>query len=285
VQWTHLTRFIAEEDGQIHLGQVDPSSCPDDGLALYKGEEVKVKLIEGDVFSGTVTKQEMTIKHLLSPLSVDQVSCIRCLGLNYADHAKEANLALPKAPILFIKPRLSLNGPYPAAIVIPKLAQDDSSDYEAELTIVIGKDGKDIKEADAMDYVLAYTCGNDVSARTAQLMTSQWCFGKGQDYAAPIGPILVRPSQFADPHALDIEATLNGETMQSSNTRELIFNIPKTLAFLSQGTTLEKGSLIMTGTSAGIGMARNPKVWLKDGDEMIVKTQGIGSLINKVVYE
>ena len=110
---------------------------------------------------------------------MEQTSIIRCLGLNYRDHAKEANMAIPDVPVLFIKPRTSLNGPFPAKINIPKIAQDDTADYEAELTMIVSKDGRDIPESEALDYVLGYTCGNDVSARAQQLKNSQWCFGKG----------------------------------------------------------------------------------------------------------
>ena len=124
---------------------------------------------------------------LLTPVDRDVCSFIRCLGLNYSDHAAEANLPLPKAPILFAKPRTALMGPYPAAINIPKVAQDGTSDYEAELCLVISKDGRDIPEEEALDYVLGYTASNDVSARTLQLLTPQWSFSKGLDSSCPIG--------------------------------------------------------------------------------------------------
>ena len=124
---------------------------------------------------------------LLSPIDRSECSFIRCLGLNYSDHAKEANLPQPKAPILFAKPRTALVGPYPAAINIPMAAQDGSSDYEAELCLVIGKDGRDIPEEEALNYILGYTASNDVSARTLQLLTPQWSFSKGLDSSCPIG--------------------------------------------------------------------------------------------------
>jgi 2-keto-4-pentenoate hydratase/2-oxohepta-3-ene-1,7-dioic acid hydratase in catechol pathway len=117
---------------------------------------------------------------LLAPLAIEQTPIVRCLGLNYKDHAKEANMPIPDVPVLFIKPRTSLNGPFPAKINIPKVAQDDTADYEAELTVIISKDGRDIPEEEAHNYVLGYTSGNDVSARTQQLKNSQWCFGKGR---------------------------------------------------------------------------------------------------------
>jgi 2-keto-4-pentenoate hydratase/2-oxohepta-3-ene-1,7-dioic acid hydratase in catechol pathway len=118
-------------------------------------------------------------QQLLSPIGIEEVPLIRCLGLNYRDHAKEANMPIPDVPVLFIKPRTALNGPYPAKINVPKIAQDGSSDYEAELSIILSKTGRDIPEEQAMDYVLGYTCSNDVSARTQQFKNSQWCFSKG----------------------------------------------------------------------------------------------------------
>ncbi|KAK5000931.1 hypothetical protein LTR66_000277 [Elasticomyces elasticus] len=194
-------------------------------------------------------------------------------------------MPIPDTPVLFIKPRTSVNGPSPAKINVPRIAQDGTSDYEAELTIVISKDGRDIAEDDAMDYVLGYTCGNDVSARTQQFKNSQWSFSKGFDGAAPIGPVLVSPSAITDPHNLDIKAKYNGLIVQDSNTREMIFDVRKIISFLSSGTTLERGTLIMTGTGPGIGAMRDPKVVLNHNDEMRVQIDQIGTLINEVYYE
>lgn len=180
MSWTHLIRFIAEEDGQIHLGQVDASQHPDVGLAVEKGEKVTARLITGSAFDGVVTDRVLNVSRLLSPLSMDEIPVIRCLGLNYKDHAKEANMPIPNEPVLFFKPRTALNGPSPAKINIPKLAQDGTSDYEAELSIVIGKSGKDIPKEKALEYVLGYTASNDVSARAQQFKNSQWSFSKGK---------------------------------------------------------------------------------------------------------
>ncbi|KAL1636211.1 hypothetical protein SLS58_009905 [Diplodia intermedia] len=284
-QWTHLIRFIAKEDGQTHLGQVDAAQFLDVGIAVFDGNEVSAKEVTGGLYDGVVTDRVLHVDKLLSPVTADQVPLIRCLGLNYRDHAKEASMPIPNEPILFIKPRTAINGPFPAKINVPKVAQDGTSDYEAELTIVIAKDGKDIPEERALDYVLGYTCGNDVSARAQQFKNSQWCFSKGFDGSAPVGPVLVSGQAIGDPHALDIKAIHNKNVVQDSNTREMIFNIAKTVSFLSIGTTLEKGTLIMTGTGPGVGAMRNPKVVLQNGDDMRVQIQGIGTLINEVYYE
>ncbi|KAK6064907.1 fumarylacetoacetate hydrolase domain-containing protein 2A [Seiridium cupressi] len=194
-------------------------------------------------------------------------------------------MPIPDTPVLFIKPRTALNGPSPAKINIAKVAQDDTADYEAELTFIISKDCRDVPEAEAYDFVLGYTAGNDVSARAQQLKNSQWCFGKGQDGSAPIGPTLVSPRAIPDPHKMEIKAIHNSSVVQDSNTSEMIFSVPNIISFLSQGTTLEKGTIIMTGTGPGIGMARQPKVVLRHGDDIRVYIQEIGTLINEVYYE
>jgi len=255
------------------------------GLSIFNGEKVEAKLVTGSAFSGTVTSKSMHIKQLLSPIAMSEVPIIRCMGLNYRDHAKEANMPIPTDPVLFIKPRTALNGPFPAKINVPAFAQDNTSDYEAELSIVISKDGRDIAEEDAMDYVLGYTSSNDVSARKTQFLNSQWSFSKGLDGSCPIGPILVAPSAIGDPHNLVIKAIHNESVVQDSNTKEMIFDIPKTIAYLSKGTTMERGTIIMTGTGPGIGAMRDPKVVLNHGDDIRIYVDKIGTLINKVYYE
>ncbi|KAK9447019.1 uncharacterized protein V1518DRAFT_422704 [Limtongia smithiae] len=283
--WTHLIRFIADEDSQTHLGQVDATKYPDVGLSIFNGEKVEAKLVTGSIFDGVVTDKTMHVQTLLSPVAMEDVPIIRCLGLNYRDHAREANMAIPDVPVLFIKPRTSLNGPYPAKVNIPKLAQDGTSDYEAELAVVLSKSGKDISAEDAWDYVLGYTASNDISARTQQFANSQWGFSKGFDGAAPIGPTLVSPAAIPDPHVLQIRALHNGAIVQDSNTKEMIFGIAETIAFLSQGTTLERGTVILTGTGPGVGFMRTPKVVLNDTDDMRVEIEKIGTLINEIWYE
>ncbi|KAF2136491.1 uncharacterized protein K452DRAFT_292340 [Aplosporella prunicola CBS 121167] len=283
--WTHLIRFIAKEDGQIHLGQIDPSAYPDVGLATFEGKDVAAKLVHGSLFDGVVTERTLHVAQLLSPISYDQVPLVRCMGLNYHDHAHEAKMPIPDTPILFIKPRTTINGPFPAKINVPAIAQDGSSDYESELTFIIGKDGRDIPEDKALDYVLGYTCGNDVSARTQQFKNSQWCFSKGFDGSAPVGPVIVSSAAIGDPHKLRIKGIHNGNVVQDSNTSEMIFNIAKIVSFLSTGTTLERGTVIMTGTGPGVGAMRDPKVILRDGDDMRVEIEKIGTLINPVFYE
>lgn len=172
----------------------------------------------------------------------------------------------------------------PGDVPIPRICQDDSSDYEAELAFIMSKDAKDVKAEDALDYVLCFTASNDISSRKLQLSNSQWCFSKSMDGSCPIGPVLVRPSEL-DPDNLSIKAILNGKTVQDGNTKDFIFNIQHLIAYFSQGSTLEKGALVLTGTPAGIGYFRDPRIVLRDGDDMRVSIGGIGTLINKIDYQ
>ncbi|ETI25171.1 hypothetical protein G647_04544 [Cladophialophora carrionii CBS 160.54] len=281
---THIIRFIADEDNRIHLGQLVDTSR-DIGLDSLEGKEIKAYLINGSIFAPEVTEHVYTVKQLLSPVSQEDCNYIRCLGLNYKDHAAEANMALPKAPILFTKPRTALADPYPSVIPVPKAAQDGTSDYEAELCVVIGKSGRDIPEDKALDYVLGYTASNDVSARTMQMLTTQWSFSKGLDGSCPLGPVLVTKDAIPDPQNLKIKAIYNGQTVQDGNTKDMIFPIAKQISYLSQGTTLEAGTIFLTGTPAGIGFFRNPRVVLEDKGDIRIEIEKIGTLINKVRYE
>lgn len=228
----------------------------------------------------------LTVQRLLPPLSRDEVGTIRCIGLNYRNHAKEMNLALPEHPTLFFKPATCLGAPN-APLVIPHQATDGQADYEAELAIVIGRAARNVAVADALDYVLGYTCSNDVTARKHQFHGAQWGFGKGFDGFAPLGPCIVSASRrLPDPSVIHLQTILNGETMQDGRADDMIFTIAEIVAYLSQGTTLEAGTVIMTGTPHGIGVSREPPVYLKPGDDLrVVMSHGLGSLVNRVEYE
>ncbi len=205
-----------------------------------------------------------------------------CLGLNYRDHAAESGMPVPAEPILFSKYATSITGPGDP-IRLPPTSQE--VDYEAELVVVIGRGGRDIPESAAMDHVAGYTCGNDVSARDYQLRKAggQWMIGKTFDTFAPIGPVMVTPDELGDPHRLPIRCLVNGEALQNSNTSQLVFSVPQTIAYLSHVMTLEVGDLIFTGTPPGVGFARKPPNFPKSGDEVVVEIDGIGALRNPVV--
>ena len=207
---------------------------------------------------------------------------IICIGLNYRDHAEEGKMAIPDVPTVFAKFPTAVTG-HGHPIVLPK--NSAKPDYEAEFVVVIGKRGRHIPEDQWREYVFGYTMLNDVSARDFQMATSQWMMGKTFDTFAPFGPEIVTADEVPDPHNLAISLTLNGELMQNSNTGNMIFRIPRLIAFLSSVFTLEPGDIIATGTPAGVGFARKPPVWLKPGDEVTVRVEGLGELTNPVVAE
>lgn len=205
-----------------------------------------------------------------------------CVGLNYRDHALETGLKIPDRPTIFSKFPSTVIGPGDP-IVLPK--NSTQPDYEAEFAFVIGKGGRHIPASDWARHVFGYTIMNDVSARDFQMATSQWLIGKTFDTFAPMGPHLVSADEIADPHALDILLQVNGETLQTSNTRELIFKIPELVAYLSSVVTLEPGDVVSTGTPSGVGFARKPPRYLKPGDHVVISIEGIGELTNPVAAE
>ena len=205
-----------------------------------------------------------------------------CIGLNYRDHAEEARQPIPEVPTMFAKFPTAVTG-HGHPIVLPR--NSTKPDYEAEFAIVIGRRGRHVPEERWRDYVFGYTIINDVSARDFQMATSQWMIGKTFDTFAPMGPAVVTADEIEDPHNLAISLTLSGEVMQNSNTRNLIFQAPRLIAYLSSVFTLEPGDVIATGTPAGVGFARKPPRWLKPGDEVRIKVEGIGELVNPVVAE
>jgi 2-keto-4-pentenoate hydratase/2-oxohepta-3-ene-1,7-dioic acid hydratase in catechol pathway len=207
---------------------------------------------------------------------------IICVGLNYRDHAAESGLPIPEVPTIFCKFPTAVTGPR-KPIVLPKAST--RPDYEAELCVVIGKGGRYIPAERWQKHVFGYTILNDVSARDFQLATSQWMIGKTFDTFAPFGPAIVTADEIPDPHDLRISLELNGQVMQDSNTSNLIFKIPQLIAHLSSVFTLETGDLIATGTPAGVGFVRKPPVYLKPGDEVRVRIEGLGELLNPVVAE
>lgn len=204
---------------------------------------------------------------------------IICIGLNYRDHVIESGMEIPKAPLVFSK-FVSCVAAAGDPIILPTTS--DQVDYEAELGVVIGRRAKNVSAADAMDYVFGYTNFNDVSARDMQFADGQWQRGKSCDTFAPFGEYVVTKDEIADPHNLSIQFRLNGKTLQNSSTKELIFGIPELVEYLSRTITLEPGDVIATGTPPGVGFARNPQVFLKDGDVCEVEIEGLGVLRNPV---
>lgn len=258
------------------------------GTALAASIPVPVRVFTGTSAldtSAEPTSKVLNIHKLLPPLTCKEIGTIRCIGLNYRKHAKEMNLDLPQHPTLFFKPASCLNASN-APLVIPHQATDSQADYEAELAVVIGRDARNVSVEDAMGYVLGYTCSNDVTARKHQFAGAQWGFGKGFDGFAPMGPCLVSTKSISDPSVITLKTILNGVVMQEGRGDDMIFSIAEIVAYLSQGTTLEAGTVIMTGTPHGIGVSRSPPVFLSPGDDLrVVMSHGLGSLVNRVEYE
>ena len=240
--------------------------------------------ITGDIYGEfRVTDRAVTPGKLLAPVVPVFLPCI---GLNYKRHAAESNSATPPHPVLFIKNPASAQNPGDP-IEIPVKLPSTSVDYECELAVVIGKRCKNVSRSHALDYVLGYTCANDVSARDWQRNGGggQWCRGKTFDTFAPLGPVLVTRDEIPNPNALQIRTILNGAVMQDWNTDDMIFDVPTIIEFLSASTTLLPGTVILTGTPHGVGFARTPPVWLKAGDTVSIEIEKIGTLTNPVINE
>ncbi len=205
---------------------------------------------------------------------------IICLGLNYAEHATELEMGVARVPTFFAKFRNALCGPA-GPIVIPRVSRQ--IDYEGELAVVIGRRCRDVSDSEALGCVAGYTIMNDVSARDLQMQTSQWTAGKTLDTFAPMGPGIVPASCIPDPQGLQIVTRVNGTTLQQGNTRDMIFPVARTIAFLSSLMTLEPGDIVSTGTPSGVGFRRKPPVFLRDGDIVEVEIERIGSIRNPVV--
>ncbi|KAF3004415.1 hypothetical protein E8E13_010315 [Curvularia kusanoi] len=292
--WDRLIRFIATDGRELRGQPILPSSDFDIGTTTEAtGLKAKViKVANGDIFDGAtqVTDEEVTVKKLLGPVTVDEVPIIRCIGLNFIKHIQEGGRTLPPHPSTFIKANTCLQD-HEGPIVIPKIAQDNQADYEGELCFIIGKDCKDASEADAFDYIGGYLSGNDVSSRKWQRdpalagTVPQWNFSKGFDTYAPLGPQIVSTKVIPDPSKLTLQTRVNGDLRQNSGIDDLCFKIPQLVAFCSQGTTLKKGTVVMTGTCAGVGYAMKEPQFLKPGDVVEVSiTPQIGTLRNTVEF-
>ncbi len=211
---------------------------------------------------------------------------IFCVGRNYLEHAKEGarvsgkELKLPAVPTFFTKAPTAIAAPGARLHFSGQLSKE--YDWEAELAVVIGRRGRDVEEASALQYVFGYTCLNDITARDLQRAHLQWFKGKSLDQSCPLGPSIVTPDEIGDPQTLPIELRLNGERKQHANTSSMIFSVARIIAELSKGLTLEPGDIIATGTPEGVGFARTPPEFFKDGDEVEVEIEGIGTLRNTI---
>lgn len=266
-----LTRFL-DDQGRAHHG-------------IDRGDGTAESLAH-DPLTGPIepTGRVHAIARRLAPV---QPVNLFCIGLNYAAHAAESGLGLPEHPPLFMKPTTALAHPG-QPIVLPACSQRAEVDFEAELAVVIGRTARNVSADDALDFVLGYTCANDVSARWWQKHGGggQWIRGKSFDSFCPLGPVLVTAGEaqdsIADPQNLQVSSILNGQVMQDKLTGDMIFPVRELIARLSCDTTLLPGTVILTGTPEGVGVARDPQVFLSDGDHITIRIEGIGDLSNPV---
>ncbi|KAM0458859.1 hypothetical protein ACHAPV_005849 [Trichoderma viride] len=262
--WNRLIRF-EDVNGKERYGEPVDDDL-DVGIALHRGEDVYARIVRTE-----------SALDLSAVLSADIIQVKKA----------EMKLAIPETPTMFLKATETINHPS-GHIIAPHCADlhDCHLDYEVELAVVIGKTCKDVSEHQAMQYVLGYMTANDVTARTHQNEVSQWDRGKGFDGFAPIGPALVSSKIIPDPSVLKLQTILNGQVMQQGEASDMIFTVPKIVSFLSQGCTLQKGTIILTGTPCGIGVSRNPPVRLVEGDELFVTiSHGLGSLTNPIAFK
>jgi len=271
---------VLDADTVIGVTDLVPGA-PDDMIAVIEAGDGLLAQLKSALASAPAAKRAPVASvELLCP--VPNPSKVICLGLNYALHAKEGGNAVPDYPAFFIRANSSLVAPN-APVLRPKVS--DKLDYECELTIVIGKGGRNISEEDALDHVFGYTILNDVSVRDYQRKTTQWSAGKNFDGTAPLGPVIATADSLppgAD--GLGIRTRLNGQVMQDSDTSDMVFKTARTVALMSEIMTLNPGDVIATGTPSGVGYARKPDpIFMKHGDVIEVEVDGIGTLRNPVV--
>ena len=278
-----------EYEGKIYVGRI--SDCGE--WVNVQPFDTMIDMIKGNTKETLATMPyteewlELKDVKLLAPI-LKPIHDVICLGVNYADHAAESNRAVvgqekqltTDNATYFSKRVVKACGP--DDVIDGNLEVDDHLDYEVELAVIIGKEGKDIKAEDAYDYIAGYTILNDVSARQMQTTHNQWYIGKSADTHTPMGPWIVTEDEFSRPIEVEVESRVNGEVRQHSNTKMLIHSIPEIIAEISSVTTLEPGDIISTGTPAGVAMGMNPPVWLKSGDVVELEIQGIGVLKNTI---
>ncbi|GGH81314.1 2-keto-4-pentenoate hydratase/2-oxohepta-3-ene-1,7-dioic acid hydratase in catechol pathway [Pullulanibacillus pueri] len=245
------------------------------GKALLQSAKDKVERADINVSGYPVG--EVTIK---APLS--DPGKVVCVGNNYMDHCREQNVTPPEKPLIFSKWPSCIVGP-DDEIILPN--ESEQVDFEAELAVVFGKEGKNILEDEVFDHIFGYMIVNDISARDVQFSDGQWVRGKSFDTFLPTGPYIVTADEIDNPHDLSIRLTVNGEALQDSNTKEMIFDITDQITYLSKGFTFKPGDILATGTPHGVGVFRKPPIFLKDGDEVSISIAGLGSLSNRCVSE
>ncbi|KAL9946336.1 hypothetical protein D7B24_001785 [Verticillium nonalfalfae] len=287
--WSRLIRFV-DDNGTETFGEPQVTDEKDFAARAASNDLWAVEYKGRSPVSGLTRGDKVHVKEVRDILRPSDVPIIRCIGLNYIKHIQEGGRTPPPFPSLFIKPATCVAG-HNEDVPIPKVAQDGTVDYEGELAFVIGKSGKNIAKKDALSHIAGYLACNDVSARAWQRDPKkaggvpQWCFSKGFDKFAPLSPMLVSPSVVGDASSLRLRTLVNGEERQNEGTDDLLFGVEAIVEFLSQGTTLEAGTVVLTGTPSGVAMGMKEPKYLNDGDVVEVTISGLGSVKNKMVFE
>ncbi|GFZ44265.1 hypothetical protein JCM24511_01987 [Saitozyma sp. JCM 24511] len=296
VSWSRLIRFVPAGRSEVLYGEPVATNYDDIGAVADAGElQAKVFVVDASgplSPSAKVTDEVVRVGKLLGPLDWDNCTDIKCIGLNYKKHIEEGGRAPPPFPSLFTKPTTAL-ADYGDVVVIPKCAQENEADYEAELVAVIGENCKDVTPEEALKYVVGYTIGNDVSARKWQRNPEraggvpQWCYAKSFDKFAPMGPCIVSSKVIPDPSVLHMKLSVNGDKRQETPISDLLFDVAHIVSFLSQGSTLRRGAVIMTGTPSGVGCTGPESAWkyLKHDDKLELEVSQIGVLRHTIAYE
>ncbi|CAG8092971.1 unnamed protein product [Penicillium nalgiovense] len=280
-------------DGRILRGEPLVTADIDIGF-ITAADKVQARVLSGnDIYDTTgrtrLTDEIVDVETVLAPLAKEEVPILRCVGLNYAKHIREAGRKSPPFPFIFFKPNTTVHD-HGAPVLILKIAQDDQADYEGELCMVIGRYAKDVPVSEAVSYVAAYTAGNDISSRKLQRdpafagIVPRWGFSKGFDSYAPLGPCLVVASETPDPKQLHLRTTVDSKVRQDESVSDLLFDCAYLVSYLSQGTTLQKGSVIMTRTPGGVGAGLNPPKHLVPGTQIDVWISEIGTLRSGVIF-
>ncbi|KAI9162788.1 Fumarylacetoacetate hydrolase domain-containing protein 2 [Paramyrothecium foliicola] len=286
--WNRLIRFVDDNDNET-FGEPCVESDQDLTERLARNDLWAIQLQGDSPVSSFTRGEKIHVKALKDVLRKGDVPIVRCIGLNYIKHIKEGGRTPPPYPSVFIKPSTSIAA-FDQDISIPKIAQDGTLDYEGELAIVIGKTGKDIPKDQALSYVAGYCASNDVSARGWQRDPKkaggvpQWCFSKGFDDFCPLSPVIVSPSIVGNASDLHLQTRVNGEIRQDTSTGDLLFGVEDIVAFCSQGTTLEAGTVILTGTPSGVAMGMKEPKYLNDGDVVEVTISSLGGVKNKMAF-
>nr|XP_036586894.1 fumarylacetoacetate hydrolase family protein [Colletotrichum truncatum]KAF6797451.1 fumarylacetoacetate hydrolase family protein [Colletotrichum truncatum] len=289
MSWDRLIRFVDDNDVE-HFGEPEIQSETELEERLEKNDLWAIAYDGASPVSPLTKGERVHVKALRPLLTPKDVPIIRCIGLNYVKHIKEGGRTPPPYPSVFIKPATSVAA-WNEDVPIPKVAQDGTVDYEGELAFVIGKAAKNVPKEKALEYVAGYLTANDVSARAWQRDPAkaggvpQWCFSKGFDKFAPLSPMLVSPAVVGNASDLLLQTFVNGEERQHESTGDLLFGVEEIVSFCSQGTTLEAGTVILTGTPSGVAMGIKPPKYLNDGDVVEVRISKLGGVKNKMAFE